>query len=81
MGGGGLTFSNQKGWMSFLVTLNSLACVQPYEARLVQPLPQNHFHPQVVVDKEAHGMVAPVIVVVGVFLIIRGHEAVRAHLH
>lgn len=54
--------------------------VQPDEARLVQLLPQTHFHPQVVVDVEAHLMVAGVVVVVRVVLIVRGHEAVRVHL-
>lgn len=69
------------GMMSFLVDLNSLVHVQPYEARLVQLLPQSHLHPQVVVDEEAHRMVAAVVVVVRVVLIVWGHEAVRAHLH
>lgn len=55
--------------------------VEPHEAGLVQLLPQIHLHPQVVVDEEAHLMVAAVVVVVRVVLIVGGHEAVRAHLH
>lgn len=39
---------------SCLIDLHSLVHVQPYELRLVQLLPQSHFHPQVVVDEEAH---------------------------
>lgn len=55
--------------------------VQSYEARLVQLLPQSHFHTQVVVDEEAHWMIAVVVVVVRVVVIVWGHEAVRTHLH
>lgn len=69
------------GWMtSCLVGLNSLVHVQLYETSLVQLLPQAHFHTQVVVDEEAHWVVAGVVVVVRVVLIVRGHEAVCAHL-
>lgn len=66
--------------MSFLVDVNSLVHVESYEARLVQLLPQSHFHAQVVVDVEAHRVVGAVVVVVRVVLIVWGHEAVRAHL-
>lgn len=65
---------------SSLVDLNSLVHVELYEPRLVQLLPQSHFHTQVVVDEEAHRVVASVVVVVRVVLIVRGHEAVCAHL-
>lgn len=66
--------------MSFLVDVNSLVHVESYEARLVQLLPQIHFHAQVVVGVEAHRVVGVVVVVVRVVLIVWGHEAVRAHL-
>lgn len=59
----------------------SLARVQSDEACLVQPLPQSHFHLEVMVDVEDHWVVVPVVVVVRVLLVVWGHEAVDAHLH
>lgn len=63
-----------------LLDLDSPVPVEPYEAFLVQLLPQRHLHPQVVVDEEAHRAVAFVVVVVRVLPVVRRHEAVRAHL-
>lgn len=57
-----------------------LAHVELQESRLVQVLPQDHLHAQVVVDEEAHPMVGAVKVVVRVALVVGRHEAVRTHL-
>lgn len=47
----------------------------------MQLLPQVHLHAQVMVDKEAHWVVAAVKVVVRVVTVVGGHEAIGAHLH
>lgn len=60
--------------------LKSPAHVQSDEACLVQPLPQSHFQPEVMVDIEADWMVVVVVVVVRVLYVVWGHEAVCAHL-
>lgn len=60
--------------------LDLVAHVEPYEARLVQLLPQIHLHVQVVVGVKAHRLIASVVIMVRVALVVRGHEAVRADL-
>ena len=55
--------------------------VQPYEAILVQLLPQPQLRAIVMVGKESHFAQGFVIVVVRVLLIVGRHEAIGADLH
>lgn len=57
-----------------------LAHVQSNEFALMQLLPELQLQEEVVVGVELHSLEGPIVIVVGVLLVIGGHEAIGADL-